>query len=129
MFEQRPRPPFFCTRQPVILRSRTKGRTMDELVLRPATNADVPAIIAVVHAAFAEYQGQLDPPSSAHEETETTIRQKMTRARVLLGLVGEVVIGCIFYEPEGDHLYLSRLAVLPAYRQRGVGSRLLQAAE
>src|SRR5439155_3329619 len=102
---------------------------MDELLLREATEADVPAIVAVVHTAFAEYRGRLDPPSSAHEESAAVIRQKLARAWVLLAQAGKMVIGCVFCELRGDHLYLSRLAVLPEYRGRGVGGRLLKAAE
>jgi predicted N-acetyltransferase YhbS len=102
---------------------------MGELVLRQAMDADVATIVAVVHAAFDEYRGRLDPPSGAHLETAEIIRQKMIQARVLLAQAGGEVIGCVFYESEGDHLYLSRLAVLPSWRGRGIGGRLLEAVE
>ncbi len=40
-----------------------RGDTYGDLVLREATDADVPIIVAVVRSAFDEYRGKLDPPS------------------------------------------------------------------
>ncbi len=37
--------------------------------------------------------------------------------------------GCVCYRPRKDHVYLSRLAVLPPHRRLGLGSRLLAHVE
>jgi ribosomal protein S18 acetylase RimI-like enzyme len=102
---------------------------MDDLVLRDATAADAALLVGVLHAAFEEYRGRLDPPSGVHGETVATVRQNLTRACAVLALQGEAVAGCVFCEPQADHLYLSRLAVLPAYRRAGVGRALVAAVE
>ncbi len=108
---------------------------MEDLVLREATEDDAATIVAVVHAAFEEYRGRLDPPSGAHGETVEQVRRKMVTARVVLASLrvkpggSDVVAGCVFYEPREDHLYLFRLAVLPAYRRRGVGRILIANVE
>jgi ribosomal protein S18 acetylase RimI-like enzyme len=47
---------------------------------------------------------------------------------VLAGAGGEVA-GCVFYAPMGDYVDLFRLAVLPAYRRRGVGRALVEYVE
>ena len=39
------------------------------------------------------------------------------------------MIGCAFIAEQADHFYLGKLAVLPACQGRGIGRRLLEAAE
>jgi len=102
---------------------------MQDLVLREATDADVPTIVALIHAAFEEYRGKIDPPSGAHHESEEKVRQKMSSARVVVALLSGKPSGCVFYEQAADHLSLSRLAVPPAYRRRGIGQALIAYVE
>jgi predicted N-acetyltransferase YhbS len=102
---------------------------MSEITLREATNADLPALVAVLKAAFEEYRGQLDPPSGAHAETSAKLREVLRTARAVLALAGDEIVGCVFYTPLGDHVDLFRLAVLPAYRRRGIGRLLIAYVE
>jgi len=97
--------------------------------LREATGDDAPTIVAVLQAAFEEYRGRLDPPSGAHGETIEKVRDVMRAACGVVALDGDQVVGCVFYAPEGGHIDLFRLAVLPAYRQRGVGRALIEYVE
>jgi ribosomal protein S18 acetylase RimI-like enzyme len=97
--------------------------------LREATEADVPAMVAGALAAFAEYEGRLDPPSSAHGETAETVREKLKTARGVLACAAGEVLGSVFFEPAEGHIYLFRLAVHPAYRRRGVGRSLIEYVE
>jgi len=102
--------------------------TAGDLTIREATEADVPTLVTVLRSAFAE-QATLAPPSGALSETEESVLGLMRTARVALALVDDVIAGCQFFEPKGDHLYLFRLAVLPAYRQHGIGRTLIDYAE
>jgi predicted N-acetyltransferase YhbS len=102
---------------------------MGELVLREATDDDVSAIVAVLMAAFEEYRDRLDPPSGAHGESVEKVQEIMQTARVVLAQAGDQIAGCVFYAPVDNHLDLFRLAVLPPYRQRGVGRALVQYVE
>jgi predicted N-acetyltransferase YhbS len=102
---------------------------MKDLVLREATEADLAAIVTLVRSAFEEYRGQIDPPSSAHQETVEHVRHKMTTARVLLAVQDNVTVGCVFYEPRERHIYFFRLAVLPRHRRRGIGRTLIEEVE
>ena len=102
--------------------------TDDALTIREATDADVPALVAVLRAAFAE-QRDLAPPSSALGETEESVRGLMHTARVALAVVDGRIVGSQFFEPKDDYLYLFRLAVLPDHRQRGIGQALIRYAE
>jgi ribosomal protein S18 acetylase RimI-like enzyme len=103
--------------------------TMHGWELREATGTDATALVALVQAAFEEHRGRLDPPSGAHDETAETIRQGLESARSVLAFAGEYAAGCVFYRPSEGHLYLFRLAVLPAYRRRGLGRALVEHVE
>ncbi len=69
--------------------------------LRAATDADVPAITALLKAAFAE-QATLLPPSGALSETDEKVREVMRVADVLLAVSDGTIVGCVFHETEGD---------------------------
>ena len=97
--------------------------------MREAAGQDVAAILDVVRAAFAEYEGFLDPPSGAHDETPGTVRRRMARGGAVMAIVGDVPVGCAFYEAVDGLLYFGRLSVLPDFRQRGIGTALLDSVE
>jgi GNAT superfamily N-acetyltransferase len=97
------------------------------LSMRPAGSGDEQEIVRVIHAAFAEYEGRLVPPSGAHAETAETIAERL-RHGALLAESGAAPIGCVFCREDGEDLYLSRLAVVPSWRRRGIARSLLEAA-
>lgn len=102
---------------------------LNDIRLRVATAADIPIIVAIIHAAFKEYAGLLDPPSGAHNENAANIREKLTTEHALLGLRGDQIVACVFYRDAGEHIYFGRLAVLPAYRGRGIAGVLIDHVE
>jgi ribosomal protein S18 acetylase RimI-like enzyme len=98
--------------------------------LREATEVDAETVASILRAAFEEYRGRLDPPSSAHAETADTVREKMKSAGVILAFADDdEAAGCIFCQPGEGYLYFSRLAVLPAYRRQGLGRVLIEQIE
>jgi N-acetylglutamate synthase-like GNAT family acetyltransferase len=102
---------------------------LSDITLRAATEADIPTIVALIHAAFKEYDGAIDPPSGAHKESEEKLRLVMKTERAVLALLGERALACVLYRDEGDHMYFGRLAVLPAYRNRGISAMLIAYVE
>jgi predicted N-acetyltransferase YhbS len=102
------------------------GQAID---LRDATAADVPTLLALVHQAFEEYRGRLDPPSGAHHETLETLRHALQTGSAVLACVDGQPAGCVFYHRETDHVYLGRLSVLTSYRAAGLGSALTEYVE
>jgi GNAT superfamily N-acetyltransferase len=102
---------------------------VDGWLLREASEADAETLAALLRAAFEEYRGKLDPPSGAHDETAALVREKLEYARAVLALAGEEPAGCIFYETPQEYAYFSRLAVLPAYRRRGLARTLIAYVE
>ena len=61
--------------------------SLNDISLRAATENDIPTIVALIHAAFKEYDGALDPPSGAHKESAENIRHKLTTERAVLALL------------------------------------------
>jgi predicted N-acetyltransferase YhbS len=99
------------------------------LELREAADADIPTIVAVTHASFAEYIGRLDPPSGVHKETVESVGEKLTGGHSVLAIVECEVVGSVYYSLAGDYVYLGRLAVLPSYRSQGIGAALIDYVE
>ena len=102
---------------------------IDPLQLRLARPDEAAAILAVVHRAFAQYDGTLVPQSGAARETVETVTARIARENCVMALREERLVGCLFYEHLGDHLYFGRLAVLPEERGRGVARRLVGEVE
>lgn len=98
--------------------------------IRTASPADAPVLAEVIAAAFAEYRGQLDPPSAALDETADTIRRELAAGYggLLVELTG-VAVGCVLFRSEGPDLYFGRLSVLPPYRGLGVAAALVAGVE
>jgi ribosomal protein S18 acetylase RimI-like enzyme len=107
----------------------TNDGIIDPLTLVEATAADLPALLSVLHAAYAEYMGKLDPPSGAHKETSESLGTKLETAQAIKAVVGQTIVGCVFFQHEEESLYFSRLAVLPTYRRHGIGQSLVEFVE
>ena len=103
---------------------------MPPLTLRDAKLADAPLMTEIILAAFEDHRGKIDPPSGAHNETPEKVRAKLQQGGGIIAYLSESPAGCVVYYPEGhDEMYLGRLAVLPAFRQHGVGQALVAAVE
>lgn len=85
--------------------------------------------IVVIHQAFKRYE--TDPqPSSALNETEQTLQQEMNQGTKLFGIVDhDELIGIVKCVLKEDHIYFSRLSVLPKNQGKGVATRLIQFLE
>lgn len=96
------------------------------LAIRMADATDAPVLLKLIHAAFEEMRGRLDPPSGAHEESVASLQSLFARGeRAALAMVEGVVAGCVFFTQSGVEMYAHRLAVLPVFRRTGVGRALM----
>jgi predicted N-acetyltransferase YhbS len=97
--------------------------------VREITAHDVPWIVDVIRAAFEEYRGRLDPPSSAHHKTAEIVGRELADGGAFVACDTQAIVGCVFYHRYPDHLYLDRLAVLPSHRGQGIARELIRAVE
>lgn len=97
--------------------------------IRELDEADIPQVVAVIRAAFAEYEGQLKPPSSTHHKTPEIVQRELEDGGGFVVSNEALIIGCVFYHNNADYIYLDRLAVLPDYRRCGIARSLIQSVE
>lgn len=109
-------------------------------MLRPATDADVPAIVALMNQAYRRPGTAADWSTEAayitgSRTTEALLRADLAAApdaRFLKWVAPgeEALSGCVWVEPRGDGTwYLGSLAVAPARQDAGRGTAVLAAAE
>ena len=76
-------------------------------------------------AAFEEYRGVLEPPSSTHQETVEDVRRAFDTGGAVLAWVDDQAVGSARFQPRPDYLYVGRVSTLPDWRGRGIGSALM----
>lgn len=96
------------------------------IVARAGADTDWNAVLALLRRAFAYMDGRIDPPSSLHRLSAGDLAAHP--GTCLLAREGAALIGCVFCKPQGDTLYICKLAVDPAQQSRGVGRRLVEQA-
>lgn len=87
--------------------------------------------LAELHAFVLGVFGALDitPRSSMLKESVADFAERFRGDAIFIAQTSEALIGSIFCSPDGDALYIGRLAVAPEWRRRGVASALVDAAK
>jgi predicted N-acetyltransferase YhbS len=84
-------------------------------------------LLALTHGAFRSLA--IDPPSSVLKETVADFAARLKSETCLVIEADGRLIASVFCAPQGDALYIGRLAVAPAWRRRGVAGALIEAAK
>ena len=106
------------------------ARPAAEVSITPALPADADAVLAVQRAAFAiEARHYDDPELPPLVETIDQVAATIAAGEVLVARLDGQVVGSVRRVLTGDEVEIGRLSVLPAHQGRGVGGRLLAAAE
>ncbi len=91
---------------------------------RRATAADLPAIKAIIDAAYTRYLTRMDkPPAPMLRDYGPSVADGTT------WVTGTPVSAVITLYPRPDHLYVENVAVDPAAQGRGLGRALMEFAE
>ena len=90
---------------------------------------DLAEIVSLVHRAFEQYRGKLEPESGALTESVESLRKRLEKNRLFLAEDDGRISGAVFATQKGDAVYLDRLAVDPEVRCRGIARRLIEAVE
>lgn len=94
--------------------------------VRPAVTADIPAMTALVTAAYRLYVPRIGREPAPMTADYAAI---VAAGSAWVAEVDGRVAGLIVLVPESDHLLLENVAVDPAMQGHGVGSRLLELAD
>ena len=97
-----------------------------DMEIRRARSADVPAIRAVVEAAYAKYVPRI---GRAPAPVTANYRALVAAGEAWVGVSQERVVGILVIRALGDALELENVAVDPAWQGRGHGRRLIAFAE
>ncbi|HEX7854957.1 MAG TPA: GNAT family N-acetyltransferase [Sphingobium sp.] len=108
-------------------------------ILLPATDADVPAVVALMNMAYRGRGAEAGWTTEAGYIAGTRITEDLLRqdlaakpdaAMLLCYGADGVLLGCVWLEPEPDDVwYLGSLTVMPGVQNAGLGRRILAAAE
>jgi tRNA threonylcarbamoyladenosine biosynthesis protein TsaE len=85
-------------------------------------------LVAIIHDAFS-HRPDLDPPSSALDETEESVAAALAAGGGLLASMDGRPVGALLIEPTAESVLLRRVSVSPAAQQHGVARALREAAE
>jgi predicted N-acetyltransferase YhbS len=93
------------------------------------TQADCPAVAALIRTAFAAQPVPTDPPPSALRETTATVAAHLADGGGAVACAGGKIVGSVMWAPKDGGLYLQRLAVAPPWRGWGIARALIAATE
>ena len=99
------------------------------ILIRPARADEAGAIVALLHRAFGQYRGKLEPESGALSENTDTISSVMSGGTILVAVRDNGIAGCVAVRRKADFAHAGRLAVDPGARSMGVGRALMAEAE
>ena len=90
---------------------------------------DAPLLLSVILRAYAEFWGKLNPRSGTFAETAESIAAKLQNGGAIKAIAGDEMVGTVIYEPRSTFMYFGRLAVLPAWRGKGIAKGLIEMVE
>lgn len=89
------------------------------VTINPSTFADWPALLCLLHAAFAKMDGRINPPSSVLAMDSEDLCRKAAREDLFLIQRSGQPIGCLNARAETDAYCIGKLAVAPDRQGEG----------
>ncbi|HUN76910.1 MAG TPA: GNAT family N-acetyltransferase [Steroidobacteraceae bacterium] len=94
----------------------------DTIKLRKAVSTDLQAVTSCAQVAYGKYIERIGKaPAPMHSDFAEQIAQGL----LYIAMRGPRFAGYVAFFPEGDHLHLDAVAVLPEHSGKGVGKALI----
>ncbi len=106
-----------------------EGSAQADFPLLPLTIADSAAVADLIRAAFAAQPRATEPPSSALRETAEIVAAKIAAGGGACVVADGRLVAVALWQADGGVLVIGRVCVLPEWRGRGFGARLIAAGE
>jgi ribosomal protein S18 acetylase RimI-like enzyme len=87
---------------------------------------DWPALLHLIQTEFAFMDGRINPPSSMHALTASTLAAQSRTSEIWA--TGHPPHACIILTPQPQSLYIGKLAVAASHRRQGIARRLIDLA-
>jgi GNAT superfamily N-acetyltransferase len=97
----------------------------DEPRIERASPADAGRVWELQRAAFEEYLGDQEPPPGVWRASVADVEQWLRDGGGLLAWLGDALVGSIVWSYRGAVFYVQHVSVHPAYRRRGLASRMM----
>jgi predicted N-acetyltransferase YhbS len=94
--------------------------------VRIAAKVDIEPIMAVINAAFRKAESFFIDRDRIDMET---VRSLMEKGEFLVAEEEGTLVACVYLERRGERTYLGLLSVNPKLQGKGIGSKLMTAAE
>lgn len=101
--------------------------TSPAVTLRLAEQSDAPAMLRVIHEAFA-HRRHVDPPPAALADTIVDIEHALVAGHGVCAEVEGDVVACVLVDRHGPVATLRRVSVLPGLARGGLARALVEAA-
>lgn len=99
---------------------------MPSVQIRSALTTDIADIKRCAQKAYAKYIERMGKePAPMHVDFAAQIANEY----IHLAIYEDKFAGYVVFCPEGDHMHLESVAVLPEYSGRGIGKRLIDHVE
>ncbi len=82
----------------------------------------------LLHRTYAYMDTRIDPPSSLHRLTVSGLAQKAEQETLLLALLDQAVVGCMFCRSYPDWVYVGKVAVDEPFQGQGIGHKMFDHA-
>ncbi len=90
-------------------------------------SSSIPDILNLVQQAFAYMEAHINPPSSMHRLTLSSIRNACSEGEVWT--IGDGPDACVFIKKKGDYLYIGKLSVRENMKGKGLARALIEISE
>jgi GNAT superfamily N-acetyltransferase len=95
----------------------------------PARIEDAELVHRIMHEAYLEYDGTVDPPMSANGESAAQVADAISRGGAVLAWDGATPVGSARYRLSSEFVHIKRVSVLPPWRGRGIATAMLRYVE